>query len=609
MNRTSRLLLTGLFVLVAGAAFAVEPDIQALINAAPSADDHPTADQITLYERIEITVDADGRATHRVHQVRRILTNWAMRRVTDPRVGWDSSRQELVVDVCRTYQAGGAVIDSPDNALNEVTPDAVGRCAEFLDLREMVISHVGLEPGCVIELDYTVRDLEPGLLPPSGQIFLQDRWPVLERSVALSGPDLRWEFLQGEAEVAEEARGVTVTVRDVPGLPDEGNGAHRGDYAASVVYSFGNDDGWAGLGRTLGTVGEKTVVLDDAMNEWVAQDENGEPDLTKLDTVQRIAALIGDRTRTVHLPGGLTSRAPRPAPGIFDAGCASRWEEALLGAALLEAVDLEPAIYLVGRYETTPKDVACAAFFGEALIAVELDGEEWWLSPERGKAWTGHCGRPNRTLLRGYGSGRQDTADYRRVVGPRDGRCVLNVDLRPGDEDGIDAVIDWNADGLLRGDGMDADKLAEQLAGALPDAEITGTEVLTLEADRAHLRVTAHAEALGAFTDGVLAFALPKAPHTVFDSLPRTCRLQERTRHTPVFLPGAMVQELNLRIELPEGIAADALPAGAVVQDGVVVIRTRLALSGDRVDPADWPALRARLAETRNAGPIVLIRE
>ena len=165
----SRLRILGLTLLLltlalpAGAAQDI--DIQKLIAAAPGADDFPTADVITLAERIDIEVDAEGLRTYRVHQVRRILTNWAMRRVTDPRVGWDSSRQTLEITTCRTYQEGGAVVDSPANALNEVTPDAVGRCAEFLDLREMVISHVGLEPGCVTELEYVLRDLEPGAAP------------------------------------------------------------------------------------------------------------------------------------------------------------------------------------------------------------------------------------------------------------------------------------------------------------------------------------------------------------------------------------------------------------------------------------------------------------
>ena len=150
------------------AAALPEADAASIIAAAPDLDAFPDADVVVLHQGESIAVDGDGRVTRRVHLIRRLQTQWAMRSRSDVRVAWDRSRQELEVLTARTFMRDGTVVPTPANGTNEVTPDAVSRAAPFLDWRELVISHVGTEPGCVTELIYEVRDLAPPPLPPSG---------------------------------------------------------------------------------------------------------------------------------------------------------------------------------------------------------------------------------------------------------------------------------------------------------------------------------------------------------------------------------------------------------------------------------------------------------
>lgn len=615
MSRLRILSLTLLLVVLAVPAVAQDPDIQKLIADAPGAADYPTADVITLYAHVDVSVDADGRCTSRVHEVRRILTNWAMRRVTDPRVGWDSSRQTLEVVTCRTYQEGGAVVDSPANALNEVTPDAVGRCAGFLDLREMVISHVGLEPGCVTELEYVVRDLEPGPAPASGQIFLQDRWPVLEGVVTLRGPGLEWEVVGGEAAVhpiTNETDGVSITVRDVPGLPDEGNGAHRGDSAPSVVYAYGSIAGAAGT-----MAGAAMTAGDPRLADWL--DPQDESDLTQVDALQRIAELVGRNTRSVHLPGGLLSRAPRPAPEVYDAGCASRWEKTLLAATLLRDLGLEPTVVLVSQWQTVPANSPGLGPWNDALVVTRIDGQEWWLSPQKDKAWQGRDEVAGHTLLVVTGP----DAGLTETIVPADSHSTLAVDIRR-DDDIYVASIDWKAEGALRGHEMDVDALAEAVARAVvPGCDVTESSLLEMDGQRAHLRVEIQFDELGENLDDVLLFPVPSAPVAVLDELPSTCRLQEPVRHTPLFLPGNRVEEITLELRLPEGLHVDSLPPARSIQaggaqlhrsvaeaQGVIRYHRLLKLPGGRIAPEQWPALRGLLtaAAAPGEGHIVLTR-
>lgn len=614
MNRIRTLSLTLLLLALALPALAV--DVPKLIADAPGAEDYPTADVITLYERIDVTVDDEGACTRRVHQVRRILTNWAMRRQTDPRVGWDSSRQTLEVVTCRTYQAGGAIVDSPANALNEVTPDAVGRCAEFLDLREMVISHVGLEPGCVTELEYVVRDLEPGPAPAAGQIFLQDRWPVLERIVSLSGPGLQWELVGGAADVTL-GDGVTVTARNVPGLPEDGNGAQRGDYAASVVYAFGP------IAAAAEAMADGAITTDNArFVDWLAQGATEDADLTTVDSLQRIAGLVAERIATVHLPDGLLARTPRRADEVFDAGCASPWEKALLTVSLVEPLPVPPTetVYLVSRWNTLPRQNPQLGPWSRVVVGVQVDGEDWWLSPENGKAWRGPGELAGRTLL--------------AVTGPQAGRTLvldripsaskLMVDIRR-DDDIYVASADWTASGAQRGPEMDVDALAEAVAQAVAaGSDVTDCQVIELDDQRAHLRVDLQFDDLGQALDDLLLITPPRAPIAAVDLLPPTCRVQEPVRHTPLLLPEPRSEEIVVRLRLPEEVHVDALPAtrrieaaGAYLEctvtqsQGVIVLERVMKLPGGRIPVGDWPALRGLLAAASDhaESPIVLIEQ
>ena len=162
-----------------------------LAAAAPASDDYPDADVIVLHRSVIIEVDSDGRVTRRLHTVHKLLTHWAVRSHSDVRVVWDSSRQALDVETCRTVMRDGTVVTTPARGLNEVTPAAVARTAAFIGVREMVISHVGTEIGCVVELVYTITDQQSPPLPPSGVEYLQGPNPILyEEIVTVSAQPL-----------------------------------------------------------------------------------------------------------------------------------------------------------------------------------------------------------------------------------------------------------------------------------------------------------------------------------------------------------------------------------------------------------------------------------
>lgn len=558
-------LLCGVLAGAPGSILAVNVD-EILANA-PGERDYPDADAVVLYENITYEISEDGLVTRRFHRFLKLFTEWACRNLSDERPSWNASRQELSVQVCRTYMRDGRTVDTGPQGFNEVTPDGVSRCADFLSLREMVISHVGVERGAIVELDYEIRDLAAGPLPPGGLEFLQGRHPVLLRQVRVRAPAdrLRHALLNGEGlEVSpafEKSGGldlVTWRVHNLPGLPPEGNEANTGDYLPYVVFSTCGD--WTRLASQLHGWHAAATPLAPELRQWLVQQgpefEDAVPDLTVAQSIGRIAGLIGHRIRTARVRQNW-SLAPRPPAAVFASSYGTPWEKALLALHLLRGLGLEPEIAFFSRWRSLAGGVPTPLNFHELRVVVPADGQQYWLAPDAGEPGVGKCDLTGRT-----GLFLEDTPKgYRKYTVPEPAsRCVLAVDVRTADGGGFRAEIDYLAtERFRRADGgRSVDEIAAALAGAvLPEGEVAGTNLEKLTPYEIHLRITATSDSLGTTLAGVLMVDLPSPPHDLLRLLPASFRPSASSRETPLFCGGELQEELRYRLTLPEKLVPD----------------------------------------------------
>ncbi|MBP6977050.1 MAG: DUF3857 domain-containing protein [Bacteroidales bacterium] len=111
------------------------------------------------YTRIvkEYRLNADGSMENRVIKELRILTHFAFHSLYgETFVVYDPRYQKLQINEAYTVMADGKKVMTPENAFNEVLPRFAANFPDALHLREMVITHTGLEVGAVIYLDYTI---------------------------------------------------------------------------------------------------------------------------------------------------------------------------------------------------------------------------------------------------------------------------------------------------------------------------------------------------------------------------------------------------------------------------------------------------------------------
>ena len=96
--------------------------------------------------------------------------------------------QELKINEAYTIMADGKKVITPDNAFNEVLPRYAANAPAFNNLREMVVTHTGLERNAIINLDYTIHSSKDFLPDFFGKEMFNQSSPVKEMIFRIKVP-------------------------------------------------------------------------------------------------------------------------------------------------------------------------------------------------------------------------------------------------------------------------------------------------------------------------------------------------------------------------------------------------------------------------------------
>jgi hypothetical protein len=144
-----------------------------------------------VYKKIihEYTLNPDGSNEYREYKEIKLLSYLSFNRMYgETFIIFDPAYQELEINEAYTIMANGQRVDVPDNAFNEVLPRAASHAPAYNRLREMVVTHTGLEIGASIYLDYTLKT-KAGFMPAfMGEEFIKDIVPIDERQVIIRIP-------------------------------------------------------------------------------------------------------------------------------------------------------------------------------------------------------------------------------------------------------------------------------------------------------------------------------------------------------------------------------------------------------------------------------------
>lgn len=106
----------------------------------------------------EYSLNEDGSMDFHYYKELKLHSHYAFHRLYgETFIVYNPEFEELKINLSYTIMADGKQITSPQNAFNEVLPRFATNAPSLNHLREMVVTHTGLEVGATIYLDYIIH--------------------------------------------------------------------------------------------------------------------------------------------------------------------------------------------------------------------------------------------------------------------------------------------------------------------------------------------------------------------------------------------------------------------------------------------------------------------
>jgi hypothetical protein len=343
---------------------------------APLTDDQKNADSVLLSQVKEYTLYPDGRMVFKYFHKRLYNTYFAFHRAYgETFVTYNPEFQTLKVNKSETTMRDGKKVKSPANAFNEVLPFSAADAPAYNHLREMVITHVGLEVGAVVELEYEI-ETKSGFMPfLASCLQFAETSPIQDIKVVVSiptGTKFNHSMINQPAGLAfkKTTSGkfdtYTWNAKNIPALTHE------------VLQVAGNAD--------YPTLTFSTIDMEQALR-FIAGNANTafNPDNSFrniYDTNSKgwaLAQSLRDHvTNNMNLYGvqpqdaGFRLRTPDQ---VWASNGGTEAEKALLLTAMLNNVGLKAGVALAAYPHLLSKEVGCPVVFDRFYVQVEHEGE------------------------------------------------------------------------------------------------------------------------------------------------------------------------------------------------------------------------------------------
>ncbi|MCX6558258.1 MAG: DUF3857 domain-containing protein [Candidatus Aminicenantes bacterium] len=354
-----------------------------ILSAAVSGFALPATDARFLNMEISYRLDNDGSwVMEYQHQVR-LDTYLAVNRLLgETFIVYNPAFQKLEILKAETTMADGRKVAAPENAFNEVLPFAAHGFADFSALREMVVTHTGLERGAVIDLRYRIHT-RPGFFPCfSGREALVRDFPVEKYKLEIVIPEnrqLRFKFcgIEDEVHVETISEGAEKkTIFRFSGLKPAAHEPLASPLAVPLIV-FAVADGWESALALRDDPSVLPASLAEKVEKLMAQ-YPARPDL--LAALQKAVAV---EVQDCGLGCEATGWQPRPLERVFASNYATRLEKALLLRALLKQAGFVAELLGVAASISFAVDVAAPLQIGEYWLKVSDGPHVFHVDPWR----------------------------------------------------------------------------------------------------------------------------------------------------------------------------------------------------------------------------------
>ena len=311
------------------------------VHAAPPGE----YDGRYLRREITFTLNEDGSWIRDYHHVFKYNSHFATRRIGETFILFNPEFQQLDSIQSVTTMKDGKRVSLPGNALNPVLPRVAHNQPGFSHLREMVVTHTGLERGAQVELSYRITT-KPGFAPGFfARENLAERLPIDHlriRVVAQGKRQLHFSSTNELMPTISRDKGTqswTWTLKDIPPLTRE-IGMTRN---VSPVIFLGENSNWKSVFSAIPEVGDLPEDAVKCLKKSISHT------ISDAERLVKISRWMNDTTDLCAVGPELSGWKSRSLAEIYQIHSATAMERALLGVAALKHAGLNPHLLALCR--------------------------------------------------------------------------------------------------------------------------------------------------------------------------------------------------------------------------------------------------------------------
>lgn len=551
------------------------------------------------------TLNEDGSMSYRYFKQLKLQTHAAFNRLYgETFIVYNPDFQELKINEAYTIMADGKKITTPDNAFNEVLPRGAAHSPAFNHLREMVVTHTGLEVGATIFLDYTLTT-KAGYWPAlMADEVIQESSPVNEMEIIVQVPaDVELYHKMFNLRTAPEIMvkgSVKAYTWVFKGLKASGKESFIGDLPGIPRLSFSTEKKPGVVFDWITRQKAFDYRMTDEMNDFATglKDEEAE-----IKTMLAIQDEVANNMKTDHAQLDWTAYRVRTPEQVWNSNGGNELEKAILMSVLLQAADFNATPVLTAPDIFYDKNIGNLMQFRHAVVMVNTKNHgTLYLAVNKMNDQSLAYTSPGHVVAPLY-----KHADF-SIITPSAARN--SIDLSGELKFSAEMKLTGSMDASLTGAAnpfLVVEKDNKQLTGKVSGGLVTDVKVDNANPDKLEADFTVSKEEAVKDEMGFYGFKLPEM-QTGFSSW--HISYLSSYRQDDFVVPFNLDERYSWEIEIPEGYefvnVKNAVniknKAGAVKieispKDNKVVIKRELSLNNKVIQPGIYPELREIINE------------
>ncbi|MEI7500790.1 MAG: DUF3857 domain-containing protein [Bacteroidota bacterium] len=330
----------------------------------------------------EYTLNPDGSVDYRYVKEQKLLTYRAFHNLYgETFIVYNPTIQKLKFNEVYTIMADGKKIITPQNAFNEVLPGYAANAPAYNSLREMVITHTGLERNATINLDYQLHTEKENIPALMGNELLAENEPVKKLEIRVRipiGQNLYYKLFNIECKPEKRTEGnfqvYTWNFNDLPAISNEEAQRGMNELYPRLVFSASDnrEEAFSFLTNQPAFKFPITDQIQKEVNSLLGETRN------KFELALKIQEKVVNDFRLYPIPLRIASYQCRTPEQTWNSNGGTAIEKAVLLAALLKKAGLDAVVAGIVRTEFADDHIATLADIEDFAVQVEFKDQGTW---------------------------------------------------------------------------------------------------------------------------------------------------------------------------------------------------------------------------------------